>query len=69
MDVVVQGHEHNYERLWPVYRDQTLADNYTDPLAPVQIITGAAGSRWGPGVVNMSIHGEQVRTHAKGLTT
>ncbi|XP_022103392.1 acid phosphatase type 7-like [Acanthaster planci] len=43
VDVIVQGHEHSYERLWPVYKEQVYAENYTNPKAPVHIIGGAAG--------------------------
>ncbi|XP_060563961.1 acid phosphatase type 7-like isoform X2 [Ruditapes philippinarum] len=47
VDIVLQAHEHSYERLWPVYKGVVLAENYTDPQAPVQLITGAAGSKHG----------------------
>ncbi|XP_045192870.2 acid phosphatase type 7-like [Mercenaria mercenaria] len=47
VDVVLQAHEHSYERLWPVYKGVVLAENYTNPQAPVQLITGAAGSKHG----------------------
>ena len=47
VDIVLQAHEHSYERLWPVYKGVVLAENYTNPQAPVQLITGAAGSRHG----------------------
>ena len=43
MDLVVQAHEHSYERLWPVYDYQVTAKNYIDPQAPVHVISGAAG--------------------------
>ena len=44
VDIVVQGHEHNYERLWPVYRNNVTEYTYNNPSAPVQLISGAAGS-------------------------
>ncbi|XP_033754057.1 acid phosphatase type 7-like isoform X2 [Pecten maximus] len=47
VDVVLQAHEHSYERLWPQYKGVVLAKNYTNPQAPVQLITGAAGSKHG----------------------
>ncbi|XP_070204035.1 acid phosphatase type 7-like isoform X2 [Littorina saxatilis] len=47
VDIVLQGHEHNYERLYPVYKGVVVATNYTNPPAPVQIISGAAGSKHG----------------------
>ena len=43
VDIVIQGHEHSYERLWPVYNETVMAKNYSDPKAPVHIISGAAG--------------------------
>jgi len=44
---VIQAHEHSYERLWPMYKGVVVAKNYTNPQAPIQIITGAAGSKYG----------------------
>lgn len=43
VDMVIQGHEHSYERLWPVYNETVTAKNYIDPKASVHIITGKAG--------------------------
>jgi hypothetical protein len=43
VDLVLQAHEHSYERLWPVYDYQVIAKNYVDPRAPVHVISGAAG--------------------------
>ncbi|XP_062501462.1 acid phosphatase type 7-like [Corticium candelabrum] len=43
VDVIIQGHEHSYERLWPVYNETVTAKNYINPRAPVHIISGAAG--------------------------
>lgn len=46
VDMIIQAHEHSYERLWPVYNRTTYngsAEPYTDPCAAVHIITGAAG--------------------------
>ncbi|KAL3860473.1 hypothetical protein ACJMK2_010596 [Sinanodonta woodiana] len=47
VDVVIQAHEHSYERLWPMFKGVVLAKNYSNPTAPVQLITGAAGSKHG----------------------
>lgn len=44
VDLILQAHEHSYERLWPVYQDRVAAKNYNQPQAPVHIISGAAGS-------------------------
>ncbi|XP_014355417.2 acid phosphatase type 7 isoform X1 [Papilio machaon] len=47
VDLVVWAHEHSYERLWPVYDEQvyngSLHQPYTNPGAPVHIVTGSAG--------------------------
>ena len=44
VDLVIQAHEHSYERLWPVYNEQVYSFDYNSPKAPVHVITGAAGS-------------------------
>ena len=38
----LNGHEHNYERNWPVYKFSTDQSN-VEPKAPIYIVTGAAG--------------------------
>ncbi|XP_073233636.1 acid phosphatase type 7-like [Porites lutea] len=43
VDIIIQAHEHSYERLWPVFNDTVTAHNYSNPRAPVHIISGAAG--------------------------
>jgi len=51
VDLQFYGHEHSYERLWPLYHDTvcngTVNNPYTNPTAPVHIITGSAGNREG----------------------
>lgn len=47
VDLLIWAHEHNYERLFPIY-DQKLYNGslefpYTNPKAPVHIITGSGG--------------------------
>ena len=43
VDLILEAHEHSYERLYPVYDTHTTQYNYTDPLAPTHIVTGTAG--------------------------
>jgi len=43
VDIIFEAHEHSYERLWPVYNETVSQYNYTNPLAPVHLISGAAG--------------------------
>ncbi|KAL8619772.1 hypothetical protein ACOMHN_025858 [Nucella lapillus] len=47
VDLALWAHEHSYERLWPVYNRKVYngskAEPYTNPTAPVHIITGSAG--------------------------
>ncbi|XP_071833224.1 acid phosphatase type 7-like [Apostichopus japonicus] len=48
VDLELWAHEHTYERLWPVYGGKVYNGTvrpYTDPKAPVHIITGSAGNR------------------------
>ncbi|KAI6217041.1 Purple acid phosphatase [Aphelenchoides fujianensis] len=49
VDLIVEGHEHNYERLYPIY-NQKLYKGTSDALnpnnnpgAPIHVITGSAG--------------------------
>jgi len=44
VDLFVNGHEHNYERMWPTYLNKTTQSN-VEPKAPIYIVTGAAGCR------------------------
>ncbi|XP_062996198.1 acid phosphatase type 7 [Elgaria multicarinata webbii] len=47
VDLELWAHEHSYERLWPIYDYQVYNGSteapYTNPGAPVHIITGSAG--------------------------
>ncbi|CAG5023614.1 unnamed protein product [Parnassius apollo] len=51
VDLVIWAHEHSYERLWPVYDEKvyngSLEHPYTNPGAPVHIVTGSAGNQEG----------------------
>lgn len=48
VDLEIWAHEHSYERLWPVYDGRVLNGSvetpYTNPKAPVHIVTGSAVS-------------------------
>ncbi|KAJ8046055.1 Acid phosphatase type 7 [Holothuria leucospilota] len=47
VDLSFWAHEHNYERFWPLYNKKvyngSLSEPYTNPKAPVHIVTGSAG--------------------------
>lgn len=49
VDMVFEAHQHTYERLWPVFDSQvyngtsTPGQPYTNPQAPVHIVSGSAG--------------------------
>ncbi|GLH16659.1 Uncharacterized protein GBIM_20882 [Gryllus bimaculatus] len=49
VDLLIWAHEHSYERLWPIYDYKVLNGSYeapyTNPKAPVHIVTGSAGCR------------------------
>ena len=47
VDLVIQGHEHDYERTLPLRKGQPTATNYTNPTAPVYVVNGGAGNREG----------------------
>ena len=43
VDFFINGHEHNYERMWPTYRNMSDQSNI-NPKATVYVVNGAAGS-------------------------
>lgn len=51
VDLEIWAHEHSYERLWPIYDYKVFNGSYeapyTNPGAPVQIVTGSAGCKEG----------------------
>jgi hypothetical protein len=47
VDIILEAHEHSYERLWPVFNETVTANNYIDPKAPVHLVSGTAGCREG----------------------
>ena len=44
VDLIIEAHEHTYERTLPVYQSKVCTQNesnpYIDPKAPVHIVTG-----------------------------
>lgn len=47
VDIILEAHEHSYERLWPVFNETVTANNYINPAAPVHIVSGTAGCKEG----------------------
>ncbi|XP_063969933.1 acid phosphatase type 7-like [Lytechinus pictus] len=43
VDLIIEAHEHSYERFWPMHQGVVTAKHYKDPVAPVHVISGAAG--------------------------
>ncbi|KAK3589338.1 hypothetical protein CHS0354_026996 [Potamilus streckersoni] len=44
VDLIIEAHEHSYERLWPLYDEKVYATSYDNPQACVHVISGAAGN-------------------------
>ena len=49
MDIALWAHEHEYQRMWPVYNrtvyNGSVSQPYVDPKATVHLITGSAVSQ------------------------
>jgi hypothetical protein len=43
LDFWINGHEHSYERTYPMYKEKSEKSN-VEPKATIYIVTGAAGS-------------------------
>ena len=43
VDIFFAGHDHSYEVTWPVYQNKTVQRSYTNPEAPIHILSGTAG--------------------------
>ena len=43
VDVVISGHNHNYERTYPVFKKNPTSTEYNNPAAPVYIVAGTGG--------------------------
>ncbi|XP_067651531.1 uncharacterized protein [Haliotis asinina] len=44
VDIYMSGHNHQYERSYPVYKKRIAQKDYTNSLSPVYIVNGAAGN-------------------------
>ena len=48
VDIELWAHEHEYQRMWPVYNrtvyNGSVSEPYVNPKAPVHLITGSAVS-------------------------
>jgi len=47
VDVVVTAHVHDWERTYPLYKQNATQFNYDSPTAPVYLVQGASGNREG----------------------
>ncbi|KAK7114474.1 acid phosphatase type 7-like [Littorina saxatilis] len=47
VDLIIEAHEHSYERSWPVFDHDVIQTNYVNPKGSVHVITGAAGNKEG----------------------
>jgi len=60
VDLMLWAHEHSYERLLPIYNRQvcngSLEEPYTNPCAPVHVITGSGGCKENHDPFNPKIH-------------
>ncbi|KAH3819699.1 acid phosphatase type 7-like [Dreissena polymorpha] len=44
VDLIISGHQHFYERTWPIYKQKATQYNYRHPSAPVHLTIGTLGS-------------------------
>ena len=44
VDMYLCGHQHSYERHWPVYQSKRTQTNYINPRATVYVVNGASGN-------------------------
>lgn len=73
VDLEIWAHEHSYERLWPIYDykvyNGSYMSPYTNPGAPVHIITGSAGCKERTDTFNKSVpHWSAFRSSDYGYT-
>lgn len=43
VDIVIQAHKHNYERTYPVFRNNVQSTSYVNPNAPAYFVIGTGG--------------------------
>ena len=43
VDIIFEAHEHSYERSWPVFNGEVHEKTYSNPTAPIHIISASAG--------------------------
>lgn len=55
VDLYFCGHNHNYQRMWPIYNSTVTSKNYMYPSATSYIISGAGGQIEGYASVNTSV--------------
>lgn len=59
VDLVINAHEHGYERSLPLKNGKVVSPNYNDAPAPVYVVNGAGGNREGnerPGGAPWSVY-------------
>mmetsp|Transcript_253 Transcript_253/g.750 ORF Transcript_253/g.750 Transcript_253/m.750 type:complete len:505 (+) Transcript_253:57-1571(+) len=47
VDLVLTGHQHDYERTYPVYDEKVVSTSYHNPGAPTYIVNGVGGNHEG----------------------
>ncbi|XP_071085143.1 acid phosphatase type 7-like [Haliotis cracherodii] len=47
VDLVIEAHEHSYERLFPLYKGNLVRTDYNNLTTTVHVISGAAGNKEG----------------------
>ncbi|KAI9268098.1 Metallo-dependent phosphatase-like protein [Phascolomyces articulosus] len=55
IDLYLCGHRHNYERSYPVAKNQAVTKEYTNPSSFFQVISGNAGNFDGPDPIDETI--------------
>ncbi|XP_065882437.1 acid phosphatase type 7-like [Dysidea avara] len=72
VDIELWAHEHEYQRMWPVYNRTVYngsdSEPYVDPKAPVHVITGSAGYREGRTLFREPMPWDAVRYYDYGYS-